>query len=103
MSRLQASGLRRSYGGQTVLDIAELSIGSGEVVAVLGAHGAGKSTLCRLLLLIERADAGRILLARRAVAPGALAARSRLAGVLQRPLLFRGTSDSTPALGQGMK
>lgn len=99
MSLLQASGLRRSYGGQTVLDIDELSIGSGEVVAVLGPNGAGKSTLCRLLLLIERADAGRILLGGRAVGPGDLEARRRLAGVFQHPILFRGTVASNLAYG----
>lgn len=90
MALLRAEGLRRCYGVRTVVDIDELEVGAGEVVAVLGPNGAGKSTLFRLLLLLERADAGRILLGGREVGTNDPEARRRLTGVFQRPYLFGG-------------
>jgi molybdopterin-binding protein len=88
---LAAEGLVRSYGGRRVVDMERLHVGRGEVLAVLGPNGAGKSTLFRLLLLLERPDAGRVLLDGRAATPRDGWARRRMAGVLQRPHLFSGT------------
>ena len=88
---LAAEGLTRRYGERPVVDVGELAIRRGEVLAVLGPNGAGKSTLFRLLLLLERPDRGRILLDGRTVEPGDEEARRRLAGVFQRPHLFSGT------------
>ncbi len=47
---LQAKNLSFSYGVQPILRNVELSIGSGEVVALLGPNGSGKTTLLRALL-----------------------------------------------------
>ena len=88
---LAVEGLVRRYGGRTVVDVDELAIHPGEVVAVLGPNGAGKSTLFRLLLLLESPDEGRIRVDGRPAEPGDARARRRLAGVFQRPHLFSGT------------
>lgn len=88
---LAAEGLVRWYRGRQVVDVDRLDVARGEVVAVLGPNGAGKSTLSRLLLLLERPDAGRVLLDGRPVTPRDAGARRRMAGVLQRPHLFSGT------------
>jgi ABC-type Fe3+/spermidine/putrescine transport system ATPase subunit len=99
LSLLRAEGLRHSYGERPIVDLDEFAIEPGEVVALLGPNGAGKTTLFRLLLLLERADAGRILLDGREVGPGDVAARRRLAGVFQRPYLFGGTVAENVAYG----
>ncbi|MEJ2679424.1 MAG: ABC transporter ATP-binding protein [Gemmatimonadota bacterium] len=88
---LAARGLKRRYGGRTVVDVDDFAVAPGEIVAVLGPNGAGKSTLLRLLMLLERPDAGHVLFRGRTVAPSDRAVRRQLAGVFQKPFLFTGT------------
>lgn len=61
---LDVRGLWKSYqmGSQTlqVLRDLELNLARGEMVAVVGASGVGKSTLLHVLGGLDRADAGRI-------------------------------------------
>ena len=60
---LIAEGLSHGYGPLAVLDGIDLTIRSGEIVAILGPSGCGKSTLLRLLGGLERPAAGRVLMA----------------------------------------
>ena len=100
---LRVEALRRSYGGRLVVDVAELELRRGEVLAVLGPNGAGKSTLLRLLLLLERADAGRIFIDGAEVRAGDVATRRRMAAVFQRPFLFSGTVSYNVGFGLGAR
>ena len=56
-SRLRVARATKRYGDALALDEAHLSVGPGEVHALVGENGAGKSTLIRLLAGVERADA----------------------------------------------
>ncbi len=49
---------QKSFGGVPVLRDISLSVDAGEVVAIIGPSGGGKSTLLRCLTLLERLDAG---------------------------------------------
>lgn len=51
----------KSYDGATVLDSLSLTLPPVGAVALLGASGRGKTTLCSLLLGLEKPDAGEIL------------------------------------------
>ena len=71
MAQVDIAGLAKAFGGQPVLAGVDLTVTAGGVVAILGASGSGKTTLLRLICGFERADAGCIALAGRAVAgPG---------------------------------
>src|SRR4029077_8218028 len=54
--------LHKSFGSQIVLDGIELSIASGETLAVLGRSGTGKSVLLKLIIGLQIPDSGSILI-----------------------------------------
>lgn len=79
-------------GRPQVLHGANLAIAAGEVVALTGANGIGKSTLIRLLLRYYDPQAGRITLDGADIATLQVQALRRQFGyVPQRPLLLNGT------------
>lgn len=55
---VQVTGLRKTYGKQTVLDGIELAVPSGTIFALLGPNGAGKTTLIHILTTLVAADEG---------------------------------------------
>ncbi len=57
---VRMQGLRRQYGPVVALDGVDLTVGAGELVALLGPSGCGKTTTLRLLAGLEDADAGSI-------------------------------------------
>ncbi|NEG89079.1 amino acid ABC transporter ATP-binding protein [Bifidobacterium aerophilum] len=57
---IEIRGVRKSFGGTTVLDGVDLDIPRRNVVTVIGPSGSGKSTLLRILDFLEHADAGTI-------------------------------------------
>ena len=57
---LTVSGVSAGYGRVPVLHDAALSVGPGEVVALLGANGAGKTTLLRVIAGELRPTAGSV-------------------------------------------
>jgi putative ABC transport system ATP-binding protein len=60
---LAVRGLAKRYGGTAVFEGVDLDVGAGEVVAVLGESGVGKSTLLNCIAGLDRIDAGRVVLA----------------------------------------
>ncbi len=57
---LQVDGLDLYYGDAQALSGVSIDIAAGEVVAIVGANGAGKSSLIRAIHGIERPAAGRV-------------------------------------------
>jgi sulfate transport system ATP-binding protein len=59
---IQVEHICKQYGSFTALAGVSLTIGSGELVALLGPSGSGKTTLMRIIAGLESPDAGSILL-----------------------------------------
>ena len=58
MSYIEINNLHKSYGTNVILDGVDLTIEKGEVVAVIGPSGTGKSTLLRSLNRLETPEKG---------------------------------------------
>ncbi|GAA0770667.1 ATP-binding cassette domain-containing protein [Ideonella azotifigens] len=59
---MQATGLVKRYGQVTALDGADFELRAGEILAVIGDNGAGKSSLIKALSGATLPDSGEILL-----------------------------------------
>src|SRR3954469_17445366 len=62
MATLTTRDLTKSYGGRTVGRGVGLEIASGEVIGLLGPHGAGKTTTFSMVVGLTAPDSGRVLL-----------------------------------------
>lgn len=59
---LQVSNISKSFSGVKALDNVQLTVKKGEVHALMGENGAGKSTCMKILVGLLKADAGEIIL-----------------------------------------
>ncbi|MGH8213215.1 MAG: ABC transporter ATP-binding protein [Rhodanobacteraceae bacterium] len=81
----QLENVVKRYGTVTALDGVNLRVNCGELLALLGVNGAGKTTAISLMLGLQRADAGRAKLFGRD--PRSLDARRRIGVMLQEAAL----------------
>jgi urea transport system ATP-binding protein len=58
---LEVRGLRAGYGATPILQGVEFSVGKGDIVAIIGRNGVGKTTLMKCLIGLLPATAGTIL------------------------------------------
>ena len=87
---VQLEGVRRTFrtaagGTMAALDGVSLTIAPGRIYGVIGPSGAGKSTLVRCVNLLERPDAGRVVVAGQdltALGPAALRRARRGIGMV---------------------
>ncbi|WP_108788965.1 ABC transporter transmembrane domain-containing protein [Erythrobacter sp. Alg231-14] len=99
---IELEGVEFRYPGRDpVLSGLSLAIAPGEIVAMTGDNGVGKSTLVRLLLRLYSADAGTIALDGTDITHIQVQDLRRQFGyVPQRALLFNGTIADNIAFGQ---
>ena len=99
--RVEARGIRVSYGENVILDDLSLAIPTGELTVIVGPNACGKSTLLRALARMVAVDAGEVLLDGRPIssyAPKEVAKRMSLLpqspispeGILVEDLVSRG-------------
>lgn len=58
---IELIGLKKDFGGGSVLKGIDLAVKKGEVVSVIGASGSGKSTMLRCINLLETPTDGKVL------------------------------------------
>ncbi len=59
---VRIEGLSKRFGAVTAVDNVDLDVARGELFALLGGSGCGKTTLLRMLAGLETPDSGRILI-----------------------------------------
>lgn len=84
MSVVVANNIRKSFGPLEVLKGVSLTVGGGEVVALIGRSGSGKSTFLRCLNGLETINSGEIQIAGHAMSrkPAALRELRRDVGIV---------------------
>src|ERR1700723_3266197 len=87
MALLELTGVRKRFGATEVLRQIDLSLGSGEMLVIVGASGCGKSTLLRIVAGLETPSAGHIHLDGRDITSVDPAARD-IAMVFQNYALY---------------
>jgi putative ABC transport system ATP-binding protein len=89
---IQAERLTRSVNGRAIVNEITFEVAQGELLAIVGPSGSGKSSLLRLLNRLDEPTDGTVFLGGidyRTLGPREL--RRRLGMVMQRPYLFPGT------------
>jgi thiol reductant ABC exporter CydD subunit len=103
VGRVELRAVTVRYPGRPLpaLDRVDLDLEPGELVAVVGASGAGKTTLGRVLVGLTRPDEGFVLAGGRALADADLDWwRERVAWASQHPVLIPGTVAANLTLGR---
>ena len=106
MALIETKDLGRKYEGRAVLEKVNLAVEAGEVFSLIGPTGTGKTTLIRLLDLLETPSSGSIRIDGIDVTGDRrkrLEVRRRMAYVQQRPLLFNATVHENVACGLGFR
>jgi ABC-2 type transport system ATP-binding protein len=62
-SAIAATGLRKAFGDNVVLDGVDLDVAEGTIFALLGPNGAGKTTIVQILSTLIDADGGAVRIA----------------------------------------
>ena len=75
---IAATGLRKSFGDQVVLDGIDLHVPEGSIFSLLGPNGAGKTTTVHILSTLLRADGGDVRVAGHDVARNPDAVRAAI-------------------------
>ncbi len=97
---LRTEHLGRKIGDQVLLEDINFTIASGEIMAIVGPSGSGKSSLLRLLNRLDEPTSGYVYLDGidyRTIPPREL--RRRVGMVMQAPYLFPGTIAENIAYG----
>jgi ATP-binding cassette, subfamily B, bacterial len=98
---VEITDLRFGYGGDAVLDGLDLALAPGEVVALVGATGAGKSTLCHLLAHLYEPEAGGVRVGGVSLGQAQPASvRARVALAFQEAFLFAAPVRENLTLGE---
>ena len=57
---VRAQGVRKAYGDRLLMDDLSFDLPRGGIIGVIGPNGAGKTTLFKMIVGLERPDAGRL-------------------------------------------
>lgn len=85
---LELKNIAKKFGTKVIFDAFNLTINAGEVVAIAGPSGGGKTTLLRMLAGLESIDAGQVIFDGEVIGLDELITRNLLGFVFQDFQLF---------------
>jgi tungstate transport system ATP-binding protein len=91
MNLLEIQNLTKIYEGKLVLENINLEIEKGTTLGLIGPTGCGKTTLLRIIDLLERPSYGKILFNGVEANNSEQQIRRRIGMVFQNPIVFKGT------------
>jgi ABC-type multidrug transport system ATPase subunit len=94
---LQVDRVTRRYGSQLALDAVSILVREGDCYGFIGHNGAGKTTAMRIVLGLQRADGGRVIVDGFDAARHPREARARIGGLIETPG-FHGMLDGAANL-----
>ena len=91
MHLLEIKGLRKSYGGRSVVDGVDINVKRAEIVGLLGPNGAGKTTTFYMITGITTPDHGQIIFDQKDITKMPMFMRSRygIGYLAQDPSIYR--------------
>lgn len=102
MTAIEMRGIDKTYGDNRVLSSMELVVEEGDIMAIIGPSGVGKTTLLRISNGLERPDSGTVKVLGTPLMynnGGDITTRRRMAFILQKPVAFRDTVRNNVAYG----
>ncbi|MGC9514860.1 ABC transporter ATP-binding protein [Methanocrinis sp.] len=99
---IEARGVWARRGGAEILRDVSMEAKEGEILAIIGPTGSGKTTLIRILNLLDPPDDGRVLFDRVDVTEDERArflSRRRMAMVFQKPAMFNLSVEKNVSYG----
>lgn len=91
MALMQLDNVCQCYGRQQILKKVSLTVKRGEILALIGPTGAGKTSLLRILDLLDKPSSGKVYFAGREISKSpklTLQTRRKMAMMFQKPIVF---------------
>jgi ABC-2 type transport system ATP-binding protein len=85
---VRTRGLSKSFQGKDVVTGVDMTIRQGEIYGFLGANGAGKTTVMRMLTGLVKPSGGTVELFGEALAPGAYEPLKRIGSIIEYPVFY---------------
>lgn len=85
---IQVKELTKNIGQQTILNKVSINVKSGEIYGFLGANGAGKTSLMKLLYQIMIPDSGSIMLLGETISRGSNKVFSNIGSIIETPVFY---------------
>jgi len=107
MNILELNGISKNYDQEEILRNVDLKIKKGTNIGLIGPTGCGKTTLLRVIDLLEAPDSGKIIFKGKDVLNYSkkekIKFRRKIGMVFQKPVVFRGTVMENVAYGPDIR
>ena len=107
MNILELKGISKTYEKEEILRDVNLKIKKGANLGLIGPTGCGKTTLLRIIDLLEHPDSGKIIFNDKDVLNSSkkekMEIRRKIGMVFQKPVVFRGTVMENVAYGPDIR